>query len=188
MSAVNCLREAFKDVAAHIAVHVQRVYCDPEYVMKRRSAYYARGVEQLVTDIDEFADRARGRLMNIWIKHTAEPDQKAQELSGKPKPASDKIFEESSYNALANDALRSSLEESGVQTVLLTGLLFNLCIVETAVGARINGFNTFIIRDLTNADTSPRYPAFPETLALLEDEGIHIVSRAEVQAALDMRL
>ncbi|OMO94063.1 Isochorismatase-like protein [Corchorus capsularis] len=61
----------------------------------------------------------------------------------------DKVVEKNTYSAFQNTGLREMLVERGLEEVIITGVMTNLCCETTARDAFVKGFRVFFSTDAT---------------------------------------
>ncbi len=97
----------------------------------------------------------------------------------KLNPPSDRIFPKYNYNVFSNPSLNNELSERGVKTLIITGVLTQIC-VETAIRNGFDiGYKIVVPRDLV-ATTSKDTGTQERTLQLVEKTYGVIVDYAEV--------
>jgi len=98
-----------------------------------------------VCDSHEENDREFSRMG--WPPHAvkgSEGAQVAEEIS--PLPG-EKIVTKTTYSGFYNSALESLLRSLGVQELIITGCVTNICVLYTAADAVMRGFNVVVPAD-----------------------------------------
>ena len=170
------LRAAFaRAAAAHLVIDVQKQYCDPETGYTARQPWGVRNdMARLVDGIAAFAQRVRGAAPPVWVAHTspmalgedALPDAPRTEaglyapavdlealvpglLYRQPRQDGDMVLAKQWRDAFNGTDLAARLRARGVNTLLLSGVFADQCVHSTAISAVKNGFDTYVVEDLT---------------------------------------
>lgn len=83
-------------------------------------------------------------------------------LDRKPE---DMVVEKNTYSAFRNTRLEEKLLEMGVQEVIVTGVMTNLCCETTAREAFVSGFRVFFSADATATSNSDLHEATLKNMA-----------------------
>jgi nicotinamidase-related amidase len=103
------------------------------------------------------------REFEIWPRHAVEGSEGARIVDEVEPEASDYFLKKRRYSGFYATGLDSLLRELEVDTVVLTGLLTNICIQHTAADAFFRGYWVLVPRDCVEApsdeaqETSLRY-------------------------------
>jgi len=148
------LRAAFMDAAvAHIAVDIQRAYCDPTHPYGRTIGDNALRAARLAAPISRFAETMRsGGLTNIWVAHNFKgktPFFVRNELFRVHHTQDDITVTKRHFDAFENTVLHRTLQNNKTRAVLITGAFFNQCVQATAFSAVKHGYETYVVKDLT---------------------------------------
>ncbi len=96
-------------------------------------------------------------------------------------PAAAPVFAKTTFSALADESLLSSLREQHIEHLLLIGLETPICIYQTALGALAEGFQVTVLSDAVSARRADDHAA---TLAALRHAGVHVLPIETVLYAL----
>lgn len=95
-------------------------------------------------------DESNIGMMSQWWKGRLERANTLSEISDKMnKPNHAKMIEKSQYDAFHNTELDGILKRKNVNTLVITGVMTNLCVETTARSAFVNGFVPVIPIDCT---------------------------------------
>jgi nicotinamidase-related amidase len=103
------------------------------------------------------------REFEIWPRHAVEGSEGARIVDEVKPEAGDYSLKKRRYSGFYATGLDSLLRELEVETVVLTGLLTNICIQHTAADAFFRGYRVLVPRDCVEApsdeaqETSLRY-------------------------------
>jgi nicotinamidase-related amidase len=188
--------------AAHIAIDIQRCYCDPRHPHTRqmipgapdRAAALAPGVNALAG-----AAREAG-LANLWVAHVFRAafhppldkmplgDAAAlarlarQELYKVRAAQGEAVIAKQHFDAFEDTPLQDLLQAGGVRTLLLTGAFYDQCVAATArSGARL-GYEVYVIDDLC---ASTREQEIAHTREDFAARGITRIGAAGIAAHLE---
>ena len=129
--------------------------------------------DRLVTDIDNFIERARQKNVSIiWTRMVESPDPEISppnisdklihdqtksisdssmagfDFVGNKPQASDKVIIKRFYDAFAQTDLDDYLQALNVNNVVLVGGFTSRCVLGTAYGANGHGYNVVVASDL----------------------------------------
>jgi ureidoacrylate peracid hydrolase len=184
------LRAAFKAASVgHVCIDVQKHYCDPADAANMwTTAKTLKDCDALAGAVSGFAAGMRGAAVkHFWVAHTPLPlrrlnrgkslKQMARGELYKVRPEDgDTVIAKKNFDAFAGTRFRHELKSRGVDTLLLTGLYLDQCVMETAQSALKRGFNVAVVEDLTFCLPYIRQ----KTLAKLKGEGAFIVASADM--------
>ncbi|KAL6652348.1 hypothetical protein ACP70R_011273 [Stipagrostis hirtigluma subsp. patula] len=105
----------------------------------------------------------------------------AELLPGAGREAGDLVVEKSTYSAFAGTGLEETLRGMGVEEVVVTGVMTNLCCETTARDAFVRGFRVFFSADATATASRDLHEA---TLANMAYGFAYIVDCKRLEAAL----
>lgn len=103
------------------------------------------------------------REFEVWPRHAVEGTEGAQIVEEVAPEAADYYIKKRRYSGFYATGLDSLLRELEVDTVVLTGLVTNICIQHTAADAFFRGYRVIVPRDCVEAlsdevqETSLRY-------------------------------
>jgi nicotinamidase-related amidase len=99
------------------------------------------------------------REFEIWPSHAVEGSEGAEIVEElRPEPG-DYLIRKRRYSAFFATGLDLLLRELGVDTVILTGLVTNICIQHTAADAFFHGYKVVIPRDCVEAPSQEEHEA-----------------------------
>ncbi|MFO8050234.1 MAG: isochorismatase family cysteine hydrolase [Thermoplasmatota archaeon] len=96
-----------------------------------------------------------GNLMREWWRDI--PEGELSEIVPELAPLAETIIEKEHYSAFHGTELDSMLSSQGIDSVLISGVLTDLCCESTARGAFMRGYRTYFIADLTATATEERH-------------------------------
>ncbi|KAM0008092.1 putative isochorismatase [Helianthus debilis subsp. tardiflorus] len=82
-----------------------------------------------------------------------------------PRRAEDPVVEKNTYSAFRGTGLEERLKEMGVEEVIVTGVMTNLCCETTAREAFVRGFRVFFSTDATATSTEELHEATLKNMA-----------------------
>lgn len=189
------LQDAFaRAAAAHIVIDVQKHYCAPENVnsVYRNHPVIREGLLAVPPLIADFVAGLRGRVAQGWVTQPGmEPvgyyggDEKVGKrartraaLFGQDFRRGDVLSHKGGFNAFENASLHRQLQRRGVDTLILSGVFADQCVMATAKGGRHMGYDVFVVEDLT-----ARFRMTPDDFRhALTREGIVPVAARDVRA------
>lgn len=80
----------------------------------------------------------------IWPKHAVKGSEGAQVVKELDKRSNDIVVEKKTYSAFFNTELDRILKERGIDTIALTGVLTDICVLHTAADAAMRGYNVVV--------------------------------------------
>lgn len=83
----------------------------------------------------------------IWPPHCIEGTEGAEVIEELKPDKDDFIVKKVSYSGFYNTKLEELLKSLGVQKLLLTGIVTNICVLYTGVDALMRGFEVEVIED-----------------------------------------
>jgi nicotinamidase-related amidase len=146
--------------AALLVIDMQNFFLDPEargYVPS--SPYVKEKVTQIIKKFKEqgrpivyttFASLSDKDPILNWWENTISPDSKGADVE-LPEEHADLILRKETYSAFLHTKLEEYLRSRGVKTIVITGVLSNLCCENTARAGFDRGFNVFFVMDATAA-------------------------------------
>ncbi len=81
----------------------------------------------------------------IWPPHAVKGTEGAKIIDELAPQEEDIIVEKTTYNGFYKTNLEEVLKDLGVTTVILTGCVTHICVLYTAAGARVRGFNIKVV-------------------------------------------
>jgi len=94
-----------------------------------------------------------GMLGKFFTDHI-DCDEKDSYLVSELSPANDEmVFRKDTYDSFYNTGLKEHLRASGIEQVLVTGVLTHLCCETTARSAFVRGFEVYLAADALAATT-----------------------------------
>lgn len=88
-------------------------------------------------------------MMSIWWREIIQKDNKLSKINKNLDTSDSIILEKSQYDAFYKTSLQEVLQNLGVQTVIVTGVMTNLCCETTARAAFIRGYRVLMPVDAT---------------------------------------
>lgn len=117
----------------------------------RRLLHTARGEGVPVFYVTD-AHLAEGdREFNIWPRHAVDGSEGARIVGALRPEAGDHRVKKRRYSGFYATGLDALLRELGVDTVVLTGLVTNICVQHTAADAFFRGYRVVVPRDCVEA-------------------------------------
>ncbi len=139
---------------ALLVIDVQNDFANPS------GKLYAKGAERIIEPIKGLVDKARraGALIiytqdwhikgdpefKIWGEHAVAGSWGAEIVEELKPGEDDVVVRKPSYDAFYSTFLDHVLRAKGIATLILTGLLGNVCVHCTAVGAAVRGYKLVI--------------------------------------------
>lgn len=140
--------------AALLIIDVQNDFANPS------GKLYARGAEKVIPPIKKLASAARrsGATViytqdwhirgdpefEIWGEHTLAGTWGAEIVDELKPEEADVIVRKPSYDAFYSTSLDHVLRSRKITTLILTGLLGNICVHCTAIGAAMRGYRLIV--------------------------------------------
>lgn len=91
-----------------------------------------------------------------WPRHCIRGSE-GSEIIGKLRPSrEDVIIKKNTYNAFSNSRLKRQLFERGIEKIYETGVVTDICVLNTAVEAKEKGFEVSVIEDCVSGLDSQR--------------------------------
>ncbi len=81
----------------------------------------------------------------IWPPHAVKGTEGAKVIDELAPQSRDIIVEKTTYNGFYKTDLEEILRDIGVTTVRLTGCVTHICVLYTAAGARVRGFDVKVV-------------------------------------------
>ncbi|MBO8181252.1 MAG: cysteine hydrolase [Archaeoglobus sp.] len=152
---------------AIIVVDMQKDFCYPDGAL-----YAGEGVKEIFPPLKAVIKKARGRFpiiftqdwhrkddneFKIWPPHcvmNAEGAEIIDELEAKEE---DYYIKKRRYSAFYGTDLELVLRELNVDTLILSGVLTNICVLHTAADAVSRGYKVKLFKDCTFALTEYEY-------------------------------
>lgn len=93
----------------------------------------------------------------IWPKHCVQGTDGARVVDGLERQPGDELVEKTTYSAFYNTRLESVLKERGVDELVLTGVLTNICVLHTAADAAMRGYKVRVLKDCVASSTEENH-------------------------------
>jgi nicotinamidase-related amidase len=93
----------------------------------------------------------------IWPKHCVRGSEGAKVVEGLEKEAGDEVVEKTTYSAFYNTRLEEVLKERGVDELVLTGVLTDICVLHTAADAAMRGYRVRVLKDCVASSTKENH-------------------------------
>jgi nicotinamidase-related amidase len=176
MTAQDDLKRAFEEgTVAHLAVDLQRLYCDVAFANEKFEPSARRG-EKLAGLIDQFSACSRPAAAQVWVYHAMGNDD-CKTLCVTARQQGDLVIGKPGLSAFDRTELGYRLHASGITTVLVTGAFKEQCVLQTALDAQRLGYNTILVDDLAIWS--------PDANASWHEKGLSKKLKTHTQAMLD---
>jgi nicotinamidase-related amidase len=186
--------------AMHIVIDMQRLFADhPDWAVKDIGRIRAE-----VTWLAEYkpgrtlwtrfvpaqnADSAKGswrKYYQAWPSATLDGGGAAyvdllpehRTLAGKAQ-----IFDKSGFSAFTNEKFVNALQSAGIETLVLSGVETDVCVLATALDAIDAGFFVVLARDALTSGTVAAHQAVLDVVAPRYAPQMTIMNHAELEAA-----
>ena len=139
---------------ALLVIDVQNDFANPS------GKLYAKGAEKIIEPIKGLVEKARraGTTIiytqdwhvkgdpefRVWGEHAVAGSWGAEIVEELKPRGDDVVVRKPSYDAFYSTPLDHLLRARGVKTIVLTGLLGNICVLCTAIGAAMRGYGLAI--------------------------------------------
>lgn len=173
---------------AHIAIDLQREYCNPHTrhgQLIGPSAYHAGAV---IGPVKRFARDMQGHgLKNIWVAHNF--TQRSgyhvpRELYRITPAPGDATIAKKYFDAFKDTGLDDTLRRANTRALLLTGAFFEQCVFETAMSAARRGYDTYVVCDLTATVTNKSIRRRTAIARELQENGVRFITAGKVRMLL----
>lgn len=157
------------DTTALIVVDMQQAFCEPD------GSLYAERCEDVIPQVQELLERCRDAGCEIvftqdtheeefetdhydeferWGKHAVRGTDEVEIVDAvapiEPR-AEEQIVEKGTYDAFFETNMNQYLRVNGIETVLIVGVLTNVCVLHTAASAALHDYRSIIVEDCTAA-------------------------------------
>ncbi|MFW9799981.1 MAG: cysteine hydrolase family protein [Candidatus Thorarchaeota archaeon] len=85
----------------------------------------------------------------VWPKHSVAGTRGAQVIDDLSPQKGDRVIPKRRYSGFFGTDLDLTLRESGVENVVLMGVLTDICVMYTSADAASRGYNVFVVTDAT---------------------------------------
>ncbi len=152
-----------KDKTAVIVVDMQNDFA------REGGALYVPATKETIEPIKNLLKKARssGTLVvftqdwhrkddpefKIWPPHTIQGTEGAQVIADFEPSDKDYFIKKRTYDAFYGTDMDLLLRQNGIQNVVITGTVANICVLHTAGKARLHGYNLIVARDGISALT-----------------------------------
>ena len=135
--------------------------------VKEKGTLPAPGAEALIPEINKMIGEFRARKepiiflcdshaeddeeFKVWPKHSVAGTWGAEIVEGLDIQPEDRIVKKTRYSAFFRTHLENVLEKLGIDTVCLTGLLTDICVLHTAADAAMRDLNVIVLKNCTMA-------------------------------------
>lgn len=151
---------------AFIIVDMQKCFCQPS------GSLYSERSQEVIPRIQTFLHRARGNDLFIvytkdtheqdpstdyyneferWGKHCVQGTGETEILPELQPREEDVTIEKNTYDAFYATQMDRVLASNDINTVLVGGVLTNVCVLHTASSAALNDYRTIVLSDCTDA-------------------------------------
>lgn len=93
----------------------------------------------------------------IWPKHCVKGSEGAEVVEELEKEEEDEVVEKSTYSAFYDTRLEEVLREKGVEVLVLTGVLTDICVLHTAADAAMGGYKVRVLKDCVASSTKENH-------------------------------
>ena len=97
------------------------------------------------------------RELHLWGEHSMKGTAGAEVIADLTPLAGEFVIEKRRYNAFFQTSLHLLLTELGVDTVIVTGLLAHICVLNTVAEAYFWGYKIFVPADCTDCKDADDY-------------------------------
>ncbi len=141
--------------------------------VKEGGALLVPGAEALIPEINkvrgEFRERGEPIIFlcdshaeddeefKVWPKHSVAGTWGAEVVEGLDIQPEDRVVKKTRYSAFFRTDLENVLEALEVDTVYLTGLLTDICVLHTAADATMRDLNVIVLKNCTMALDSNKH-------------------------------
>jgi len=156
------------DRTALVVVDMQNGFCHPD------GSLYAPGSEAVVEPIADLLERSREAGVRVvftrdvhppeqfdgnrhydefdrWGEHVLEGSWEAEIVDELAVESDDHVVEKHTYDAFYNTELEGWLDARGLDQLLVTGTLANVCVLHTAGSAGLRDFRPIVVEDCVGA-------------------------------------
>ncbi len=97
------------------------------------------------------------REFRAWPKHAVTGTEGGDVVAALDKRDEDIVVLKKRYSAFYNTELERILKEKGVDTLALTGVLTDICVMHTAVDAAMRNYKVVVLKDATASVSDERH-------------------------------
>lgn len=151
---------------AFIIVDMQKCFCKPS------GSLYSERSEHVIPNIKKFLERARAEDLFIvytkdahqqtpstkhydefarWGKHCVKGTGETKIVSELEPREEEEIIEKRTYDAFYETEMDDRLSTNDIETVLVGGVLTNVCVLHTASSASLHDYRSIVLSDCTDA-------------------------------------
>jgi nicotinamidase-related amidase len=112
----------------------------------------ARRGGDLVVFVCDAHDRD-DREFTVWPSHAVEGTEGAEIVEELDRRPEDPVVKKKRYSAFYNTDLEEVLENHGVDHLVLTGVLTDICVMHTAVDAAMRDYRVTVLKDCVKSAT-----------------------------------
>lgn len=156
--------------AALIVLDVQRYFLDPDSHAYVPSAIaILSGIQRLISVFSSFKrpvyftrhlnTEADAGMMSIWWDDLLNPHSARSRIVGLLDVKNHPILEKTQYDAFLGTSLDETLQQGGVEQIVVTGVMTHLCCETTARSAFMRGYEVFFPVDGTATYTEAHHRA-----------------------------
>ncbi len=159
---------------AVIVVDMQKGFCKPS------GSLYSERSESVIEPIQDFVSKARRAGCTIvytrdvheeefrtryydeferWGEHCVRGTDDTEIVAELEPREEEKVVEKGTYSGFYSTNMEQYLQFSGVENVIVVGVLTNVCVLHTAAEAALRDYRTIVLEDCTEAleDSHKRY-------------------------------
>ncbi|MHA2378722.1 MAG: cysteine hydrolase family protein [Candidatus Thorarchaeota archaeon] len=89
----------------------------------------------------------------VWPKHSVAGTHGAQVVKDLSPEKGEKVIPKRRYSGFFGTDLDLTLRESGIENVIIMGVLTDICVMYTSADAASRGYNVFVVKDATASTT-----------------------------------
>ncbi len=97
------------------------------------------------------------REFKAWPRHAVTGSTGAEVVDGIDKRAGDTVVSKKRYSAFYDTELEKVLKQKKIDTLALTGVLTDICVMHTAVDAAMRNYNVIVLKDCTASVSNERH-------------------------------
>ncbi len=92
-----------------------------------------------------------------WPRHAVTGSRGAEVVDALDKRMDDPVVRKKRYSAFYDTELERVLKKKGIDTLVLTGVLTDICVMHTAVDAAMRNYNVVVLKDCTGSVSRERH-------------------------------
>ena len=177
-----------------LVIDMQNAYCDPNAPLQQLLGWDTNPIDEMIPRLERFLDGARSHVSVLWTRAIEDPAYAPEnarikmEAEGTPAISTpeeytfeyyrispkgeDKEFVKDLYDSFNNEELDSYLKNTGIRTLVFTGIYASRCVDTTLRTAFNKGYHIVVAEDLIGI------PKDKEGMNQKEHEGMLSVCRS----------